>query len=79
MESKDFTIIYDTVDVQFEKATFKYMLVNELQWLDICSIICFMLVLVVLLNLKALAWFFFFFNIILILMFNRDVTYFGWI
>ena len=29
--SKDFTIIYDTVDVHLEKATFNYMLVNELQ------------------------------------------------
>lgn len=31
VESKDFTIIYDTVNVHLEKATFKYMLVNELQ------------------------------------------------
>ena len=60
VESKDFTIIYDTVDVHLEKAMFNYMLVNELQWFDICSIICFRLVLVVSLNLKSLAWFYFF-------------------
>ena len=60
VESKDFTIIYDTVDVHLEKATFNYMLVNELQWFDIYGIICFRLVLVVSLNLKPLAWFYFF-------------------